>query len=289
VWVHHRVMAEVLIGREAVSNGLLTRHELQRWYRSLFPGISIPKDAELTLTDRINGAWLWSHRQAVIAGVAASALHGAEWVDAGIPIELRLDCSRPPRGIVARDNTLFDDEVMYVGDLPVTTPARTAFDMGRYLRRGQALARLDALMRATPFSIEDVKLIAKRRPGARGIRQLRELLPLVDGGAMSPQETRLRLLFIDAGFPKPTTQIPVFDEWGRLVRTLDMGWEDFMVGAEYDGDQHQTDRAQYVKDHKVWPTLARLGWDVMRVIKEDRDADVIARANEAMIARGWKP
>ena len=218
-----------------------------------------PKGAELTLTKRILGAWLWSKRRAVITGVAASALHGAEWVDADIPIELRLSFPRPPRGIVARNETLFDDEMMYISDLPVTTPARTAFDLGRHLKRGQALARLDALMRARPFSIEDVKLLAKRYRGARGIRQLRELLPLVDGGAASPQETRLRLLFIDNGFPKPTTQIPVFDEWGFLVRTLDMGWEDFMVGAEYDGDQHRTDRGQYVKDLKVWPELARLG------------------------------
>jgi hypothetical protein len=41
-------------------------------------------------------------------------------------------------------------------------------------------------------------------------------------------------LFIDAGLARPTTQIPVVEEHGRLVRMLDMGWEDFMVGAEYE-------------------------------------------------------
>jgi hypothetical protein len=96
------------------------------------------------------------------------------------------------------------------------------------------------------------------------LRQLRELLPLVDGGAASPKETWLRLLFIDAGLPRPTTQIPVVDERGRLVRMLDMGWEDFMVGAEYDGDQHRTNRKQYVKDLRVWPKLERMGWNVTR-------------------------
>jgi hypothetical protein len=282
-------MGEVLIGREAVANGMLTRHELQRWYRSIFPGIQVPKGWEPTLRDRTAGAWLWSKRQAVITGVAASALHGAEWVDDTAVIELRFNCTRPPRGIIARNETLADDERTYVGRLPVTTPARTAFDLGRHLRRGQALARLDALMRATPFSMEDVQLLDKRYQGARGIRRLRELLPLVDGGAASPRETRLRLLFIDAGFPKPVTQIPVVDERGRLVRTLDMGWEDFMVAAEYDGDRHRTDRPQYVKDLKVFPKLERLGWIVVRVIKEDDEQDIIARAYRAMVARGWKP
>lgn len=283
------VMGDVIIGREAVASGLLTRHELQRWYRSLFPGIGVPTAAEITLQDRIMGAWLWSRRRGIISGVAASAIHGAAWVDDDAVVELQFNCTRPPRGIVARNETLFEDEITYLGDLPVTTPARTAFDLGRFQRRWQALARMDALMRANPFSIEDVKLIAKRRPGARGIRQLRELLPLVDPGAMSPQESRLRLLFIDAGFPKPTTQIPVFDENGELVRILDMGWKKFMVGAEYDGELHRTDRASYVKDQRVWPKLARLNWDVVRVIKEDRDADTIARANQALVSRGWTP
>ena len=104
---------------------------------------------------------------------------------------------------------------------------------------------------------------------------------------MSPQETRLRLLFIDAGFPKPTTQIPVVDERGRHVRTLDMGWEEFMVAAEYDGDQHQTNRAQYVKDLHVLPKLERLRWIVVRVIKEDYEDAILDRAYQAMVSRGW--
>jgi hypothetical protein len=281
-------MGNVFKGSEARTAGQLTEWSLQRWYRPIFRDVYIPKQRAATVRDRTVGAWLWSKRNAVIAGVAASALHGAEWVDPDVPIELRLDCSRPPIGIIARDETLLDDEITHVAGLPVTTPARTAFDLGRFLWRAQALARLDALMRARPFSIEDVLLIAKRRKGARGIRQLRELLPLVDGGAASPQETRLRLLFIDAGLPKPTTQIPVYDGWG-LIGLLDMGWEDFKVAAEYDGDQHRTNRVQYVKDIRRIPKIERQGWIHVRVIAEDYDDDVVDRTRHAMVSRGWKP
>jgi hypothetical protein len=281
-------MGEIFIGREAVASGLVTRYELERWYKSVFPGISVPKNQALTLRERTVGAWLWSRRQAVITGVAASALHGAAWVDEDAVIELRFNCTRPPRGIVARNETLYDDERTYVGKLPVTTPARTAFDVGRFLPRGEALARLDALMRATPFSVEDVLLIAKRHRGARGIRQLRELLPLIDGGAASPKETWLRLLFIDAGFPKPTTQIPVYDGY-QLVAVLDMGWEDFMVSAEYDGEHHQTNRTQYAKDQRRSRIVRKTGWLNNPVIKEDCEADIINRVYDAMTSRGWKP
>jgi len=107
--------------------------------------------------------------------------------------------------------------------------------------------------------------------------------------AASPQETRLRLLFIDAGLPKPTTQITIYDQSGRYVRTIDLGWEDFNVGAEYDGEQHRTNRAQYVKDQRVWPKLRELGWHVVRAIKEDRDADLVREAWDAMVSRGWSP
>jgi hypothetical protein len=282
-------MGEIFIGSEAVANGDVTRHELQRWYRQLYPNVHLARGSDVSLRDRTVGAWLWSKRNGIVTGVAASALHGAEWVDNDLAIELLWNCTRPPRGVIVRNERVSDDELTWVTGLPVTTPARTAFDLGRYLKRGEAIARLDALMRAALFSVEDVKLLTKRYKGARGVAKLKAVLPLVDGGAASPQETRLRLLFIDAGLPRPTTQIPVYDECGRFVRFLDMGWEDFMVGAEYDGDQHRTSRPQYVKDQRVWPKLRQLGWHVVRAIKEDSDDDLVMQAWDAMVLRGWRP
>jgi len=285
----YAAMGEIFIASEAVAAGVVTRRELRRWYRPMFPNVHRSRGGEPPLRDRTVGAWLWSKRNGIITGVAASALHGAEWVDDDVPVELLWNSTHPPEGIVVRNERIGEDEQMRVAGLPVTTPARTAFDLGRYLRRGQALARLDALMRAAPFSIEDVMLLTKRYKGARGVAKLKAILPLVDGGAASPQESRLRLLFIDAGLPKPTTQIAIYDEWGNYVRTIDMGWEDFKVGAEYDGDQHRTNRAQYVKDMRVWPELARLRWHVVRAIKEDRDDDLVRQAWDAMVSRGWRP
>jgi hypothetical protein len=280
-------MRKLIVGSQALANGVVTEHDLRRWYDRMFRDIYSPKGYEPTLLDRIDGAWLRSGRNGVVAGVAAAALHGAQWVDDDIPVELIWDNTRPPPGIIARDERLDKDEITTVSCISVTTSARTAYDLGRHLPRSEAIARLDALMRATPFSMGEVLQLAQRHRGARGLKQLRAVLPLVDGGAASPQETRLRLLFIDAGFPRPTTQIPVVDGRGRLVRPLDMGWEDFMVAAEYDGDQHRTNRKEYVKDIRAFPKLERLGWRVIRVIKEDCDEDIIDRAYRALIARGW--
>jgi hypothetical protein len=280
-------MGKLIVGSQALANGAVTEHDLRRWHDRMFRDIYSPKGYEPTLLDRIDGAWLCSRRKGVVAGVAASALHGAQWVDDDIPVELIWNNTRPPPGIIARDERLDNDEITTASCISVTTPARTAYDLGRRLPRGEAIARLDALMRAAPFLMDDVLLLGQRHRRARGLKQLRAVLPLVDGGAGSPQETRLRLLFIDGGLPRPTTQIPVVDGRGRLVRPVDMGWEDFMVAAEYDGELHRTNRRAYVKDMRALEKLRRLGWIVIRVIKEDRDEDIIDRAYRALVSRGW--
>ena len=71
----------------------------------------------------------------------------------------------------------------------VTTPARTAFDIGRRRPVNLAVPILDALLDATAIKPLDVVALAERHPRARGIRRLRAALELVDGGAESPRET----------------------------------------------------------------------------------------------------
>ncbi|KUH95814.1 hypothetical protein [Mycobacterium sp. IS-1556] len=275
------------IGSDAIAAGHLTRARLCSQYRPLYRGIYVPRRYDVSLRERIVGVAL-AAPDAVIAGVAASSLHGAKWIDDDVPIEV-VKAIRRQRGLIVRDETLDEGEVTTVAGIRVTTPARTAFDLARHLPRDKAVERLDALMSARPFAPEDVVLLAKRHRGARGLRRLRVALPLVDGGAESPRETWLRLLFIDAGLPRPTTQFVVHDEFGRYIRRIDMCWEEFKVGAEYDGEQHLNSRRQYVLDVQVNRALQRLRWHVVHVIKEDRAADIVEQARTALLSRGWRP
>lgn len=285
--VDHSAMEHIIIGTEAVAAGIVTRHELQRWYRPIFRNVHAPKNRVITQRDRIMGAWLFSRRQGIVTGLAAAALHGSSWINSDIDVELIYKFPRAPRGIVARAERIEADEWRLIDGIPVATPARTAFDLGRHQPYG-AMARLDALMRVQPFAVEDVVALTERYKGARGVVQLKTLLPFVDGGAESPMESWWRQLVIDCGFPTPTTQIPVYDEYGDHVRTIDFGWEDYKVGLEYDGEQHQSDRVQYLKDRYVMPVLRRLRWDVTSVVKEDDPVAVIRHLNEVMTARGWR-
>ena len=279
-------MGGVILGGEALAAGVVTRHELRQRYTNLYRGVYIPKDREVSLRDRAVGAWLVSRRRGVVAGVAASALHGAPYVDPTVPIELLAAKCGPQDGLIPRTERVADDEIVQRSGLPVTTRVRTAFDLGRHLDRQEALTRLDALMWNQAFAIGDVLALSERYPRARGVQQLRELLPLVDGGASSPRESRIRLLLIDAGFPQPETQIPVL-RGVTPVAWLDMGWQDFQVAVEYDGDHHRKNRRQYVKDIARLRMLEALGWIVVRVIAEDNPRDVIERVEAALVSRGY--
>ena len=218
-----------------------------------------------------------------MAGRAAAALHGARWVDEFTPIELIGPFNHPPAGIIVRRERIGAEDLVELGGLPVTNPARTAFDLGRHLPRAVAVAHLDALSAATHLTAAEVTAVIARHNGARGVRDCQVALSLMDGGAQSPKESWLRLVVIDAGLPRPVTQIRVTD--GQVVAYLDMGWEQPMVAIEYDGDQHRTDRRQYVKDIRRAEMAHRLGWNVIRVINEDRPHLVVQRARDALARR----
>lgn len=269
------------IGSEALSAGDVTWHELGRYYTALMPNVYLDKHLTPSLRHRIIASWLWSHRDAVIGGLAASALHGAEWVDDDAVVELIWRNARAPQGVKTRADLLLAGETQLITGLPVTTVERTAFDLARRGSIGQAVARLDALARATGFKVADVLDLAARHRHTRGLRQLEAALKLVDAGAQSPKETWLRLLLIWAGFPPPETQIPVLGADGHPRYFLDMGWEDIMLTVEYDGDQHRTDRAQFVKDATRLEYVQSVGWTHIRVLKEHRGVDVIRRVTRA--------
>lgn len=273
-------MTEVFLGTEALGDGL-PRSELRRWYRPIFRGVYIPKNARPTLQDRSIAAWLTSGRTGVVTGVAASAWHGAGWVDDWESIEILVQDRRKQAGLVVRMDRVADDEVTTIDGLPVATPARTAFDLGRYQKRAASMGRLDALMRAAPFPAAEVALLMDRYGPVRGVRQLRQLLPLVDPGAESLKESWLRLLLIDDGFPIPETQIPIIDEAGEPFAFVDMGWRELRLAVEYDGDHHRMSRRVYVNDIRRLEKIRRCGWEVIRVIKEDHPGSVLARVREA--------
>jgi hypothetical protein len=278
---------EPFIGSAALQCGDVARHQLRTRYRALLPNVYLPTTAPPSLDQRIAAAWLWSRGRATIAGAAAAALHGTKWIPNDVPVELIYVNSRPPRGVLTRRYLLLDGEAQLLGDRLVTTPERTAFDIGRGGAIHSAVARLDALAAATGFKVDDVLSLSRRHPHSPGLRRLETALELVDAGAQSPRETYLRLLLVEAGFPRPQTQIPVLGADGIPVAHIDVGWEEYTVGVEYEGEHHQTDRGVYVYDIQRLELIEQKGWLIVRVVAENPRADIIRRVRVAMLERGW--
>lgn len=276
-------MTRVFIGSEALAAGQVNRYQLANTHQRLFPDVYAPQ-GDLTLLDRTTAAWLWSGRQGIVAGRAAAALHGAKWVDADIPVELNFANNRSPRGIITRRETLLAEEITRRAGLPATTVARTAFDLARRGTGRRGIADLDALANATRFPIGDIVALADAHPRLRGVRRLPSMLDAVDAGAQSPRETYLRLDLINAGFPRPQTQIPVARPNGRWYY-LDMGWPELLVAVEYDGEHHRTSRAAYAVDLERQDYLISIGWIVVRVLADHWRTDVIRRVDRALTER----
>jgi hypothetical protein len=269
------------IGSEAVASGALTPHQLRTRFVAVHRDVFVSRDIELTAIDRAQAAWLWSKRRGVVAGHSASALHGANWIDARRPAAIIHQNRHAPANIRSWSDCIEADEIVRLGGMTATSPARTAFDIACRFGLRQAVASIDALARATHLTMADVELLGERYKGRRGIRRARRALSLVDAGAESPRETWLRLLLIRAGFPALETQIPVYDEYGQLVAVLDMGWREMKLAVEYEGDHHRTDRRQFNKDITRLEVLTDLGWVVVRVTAEDTEGGVTARVHAA--------
>lgn len=276
-------------GTEALAAGVVTQHQLRTDFEMVHRNVYIPRGKTLTPVTRAIAAWLWSGRSATLAGLSAAALHRTAWIDDWLPAELNRRSRDKARGIIVHSDTLDDDETCVRDGVSLTTPTRTAFDLGRRKGLITAVIRLDALMHATDLKTADVELLADRHRGARGVVQLRQALHMADSGAESPYETKTRLVLVGGGLPRPHTQIEVLNVWGAVVARVDMGWEEWKIGVEFDGAQHWTDPAQRTRDIDRLAELEARGWTIIRVSADmlrHRPGVVVARAGDALRAAG---
>jgi hypothetical protein len=242
----------------------------------------------VTPQQKAHAAWLWSGRRATVAGVSAAAMHGAKWIDSRLPAELNQPSQHKTAGIVLHNDTLSPDEIVARRGIAVTTAARTAFDLGRRYGRTLAVIRVDALLQATDLKLADIDLLVDRHRGTRGTVQLREVVELADPGAESPQETRTRLVLTYAGLRPTKTQIDVFGRYGAHIHRIDMGWPEYKVGVEYDGEQHWTNPAIRARDIDQQAELEALGWRIIRVSAEMlryRPHTIVERTTAALSGR----
>lgn len=149
-----------------------------------------------------------------------------------------------------------------------TSPAWTAIEVARSLRRPRALATLDAALRSGTCSRPDLWRAAIEQAGRRGIVAVRNLIALADPRAESPMESEARLAMIDGGLPTPELQYELVDGNGEL-RRLDFAWPDQRVAVEYDGTDWHSGPDAMKRDRRRQAALWDIDWVATAIVFED--------------------
>jgi hypothetical protein len=173
---------------------------------------------------------------------------------------------RPTRGLVVHRRE--GAPLAIVAGRPATTPAWTAIEVARGLRRPRALATLDAALRSGTCDRDELQRVLKRHSGRRGVVAARELLELASPLAESPMESEARLVMLDGGLPPPVLQYRIVDLNGETWR-FDFAWPEYRVAAEYDGVDWHSGPEAFFRDRRRWAAVQDLGWVVVPIVAED--------------------
>lgn len=210
----------------------------------------------------------------VVTDRTAAWLHG---VDAHVYAEhdavpaietcaLRWNAPTKVPGIDGRTRELRPHDVMTLYGVCVTTPLRTALDLGCCLRRREAFAAMVMLARLHAFTATDLERQLGRYRRRRGVIQLRGLVGLVDPRIESQREAWVFLDIADAGLPLPEPQAWI-EVNGVPTYRLDFAYRRARVVVEYDGEEAHAGREAADEERRDW--LRRNGWTVIVVRNGD--------------------
>ncbi|MFG3342482.1 hypothetical protein [Glycomyces sp. NPDC048151] len=216
----------------------------------------------------------------VATGRTAAWIHGFDVLPPGADQrEWPIECSSDP--------PLAD--IAVVDGLPVTCLARTLVDCAADLPRLEAVAAADQMLRA---GIDAGSLSAALEPlhGDR-LRRANATLIAADPRSESPMKSWTRCLIGDAGLPAAIPQLRVRTPNGRS-KFLDLGWEQWRVGVEYDGLGTHLGLAAETADRRRHQVLRNLGWEILVLTASDvmkHPRPWLVRLREMLLDRGWDP
>ena len=263
---------------EGVPANQLTRLVREGLLRRLLKRVYVAAQVPDSLALRADALSLVVPPGSVVTDRTAGWLHGADVLAPNDhlqvpPIQLFRTAghARVRNGISSGgERTLLPQDLTVVRGLVVTTPLRTAWDLGRLLHRDQAIGGLDAMERLQAFGHDEMLGGVERFARQRGVVQLRQLAPLADGRSQSMGESTLRLRWLDErDLPAPTPQVPVLDDAGREIFYLDLGVPELKLAVEYDGQRwHGPEQVAHDEARRDWIRRER-GWMITVFRRDD--------------------
>ena len=223
----------------------------------------------------------------VVTGWAGCRLHRVGLLDGlatdgatRLPVPLALGVTGRIRGdsrIVRLHEPLADADRTRRYGIPCAVIERAAFDALRIAPDvREATVVVDMVAAAAKSSPERMQEYVDTHPGFRNIALARSALTLADEHSRSPNETRLRLVWVlDAGLPTPWANCGIHDRSGRLLGVADLLDPVAGMVAEFDGADH-LGRRRHTRDIGKDDAFRRVGLEVARVTGTDlRNPDLV--------------
>jgi len=205
---------------------------------------------------------------AAFSGCTAAWLHGLDVAPCD-PIEVTIPepiGSGRRAGASVRRAALAGDEIVLRRGLPTTSALRTVVDLGGRDALTEGVVAADLFLHAGLVTIVELRTHVAEHPRAKGIARLRRVVDLADSKAESAMETRLRMLLVLAGLPRPEVQVSIHDDQGRFLGRPDMLYRLQRLAVEYDGGSH---RDRLVDDNRRQNSLVGAGFRLVRFTAAD--------------------
>ena len=219
------------------------------------------------------------------SGCTAAWLHGLDLapcdpVEATVPNPIDISLRA---GVAIRRAKLTSGEVVRLNGVHATSILRTLLDVARYQPLVEAVVAMDAALHKKVVSPGQLRAYVAAKGGHRGFARLDRVVGLAEPATESPMETRLRMVLVLAGLPRPAVQVPIHDQRGRYLGRPDLYYASSRLGLEYDGASH---RGNLASDVQRQNRLLATGIRLLRFTATDvRNApDLIVRQVRAVIA-----
>ena len=281
---------EAFRGSLAVDAGLTTWGRLRGpRFQRLFPDVYCPVgDEPPDLHLRSRGAYRLVEGRGVLSGYSAAVLLDADCAPhPDVPAEVTVagGGQRAHDGLAVRRDRVAPGETTCVGDVRCTSPLRTAYDLGRQEDLVEAVVTVDRLANRHRFPPDLLLHFTTRYRAGPGTARLCHTLAHVNPYSGSPMESRLRMVIVQAGLPRPRVQWVVQDVPTRTAVWLDLAWPEHRVGVEYEGGGH-TLPVEVLRDAGRYTRLVDQGWRIYRYTKYDVYGDpgrIIAELTRALV------
>lgn len=269
---------------EAARHGVSRRQLQGETWRRLGRGLYIHAEVDCDPLGRLTAILRRLPAGAVFSGLTAAWLHGLE---ARFPGTIAVtvpstSCVAAKAGVEFHKGRLERRDVVTSHGLPATSIARTLFDLAAALPLVEATVLVDTALHAKVVKPAELERRLRSEAGRPGSLRFRNVLEHAEPKSESPMETRLRMLLVLAGLPRPQVQVNLRDRFGITIARADLYYPERKLCIEFDGGNH---RDRMVDDNRRQNRLLGAGYTLLRFttpdLKERPDA-IVAEVGRAL-------